>query len=170
MAKPEDRTAHLVIRMAIQVSSQAPDFTLLTDAGEKLTLSSLRGKKVVLYFYPKADTPGCTVEACSFRDDFPHIEAANTVLLGVSPDKPEALAKFKTKFDLPFTLLSDIEHAVSEQYGVWAEKTNYGKKYMGIERTTFVIGPDGKIAKLFPKVKVDGHSAAVLAALAEIQG
>jgi thioredoxin-dependent peroxiredoxin len=141
----------LGIRMALQVGSQAPDFTLL-------------------YFYPKADTPGCTREACSFRDDFPRIEAANTVVLGVSPDKPEALAKFKAKYSLPFTLLSDLEHAVAEQYGVWTLKKNYGKEYMGIERTTFVIGTDGKIARLFPKVKVDGHSEAVLAALAEIQG
>lgn len=123
---------------------------------------------MVLYFYPKADTPGCTREACSFRDDFPRIEAANTVVLGVSPDKPAALAKFKTKYSLPFTLLSDVEHTVAEQYGVWKLKKNYGKEYMGIERTTFVIGADGKIARIFPKVKVDGHSEAVLAALAEI--
>ena len=170
MANPEAQTAHLGIRMALQVGSQAPDFTLLTDAGEKLTLSAFLGKKVVLYFYPKADTPGCTREACSFRDDFPRIEAANTVVLGVSPDKPEALAKFKAKYSLPFTLLSDTEHAVAEQYGVWTLKKNYGKEYMGIERTTFVIGTGGKLAKLFPNVKVDGHSEAVLAALAEIQG
>jgi peroxiredoxin Q/BCP len=156
--------------MALTVGSQAPDFTLFTDAEEKLTLSSLQGKKVVLYFYPKADTPGCTREACSFRDDFPRIEAANTVVLGVSPDMPAALAKFKAKYTLPFTLLSDVEHTVAEQYGVWKLKKNYGKEYMGIERTTFVIGTDGKIAKIFPKVKVDGHSEAVLAALAEIKG
>lgn len=156
--------------MALTVGSQAPDFTLSTDAEERLTLSSLQGKKVVLYFYPKADTPGCTREACSFRDDFPRIQAANTVVWGVSPDKPAALAKFKTKFALPFTLLSDAEHSVAEQYGVWTLKKNYGKEYMGIERTTFVIGTDGKIAKIFPKVKVDGHSEAVLAALAEIKG
>ncbi len=105
--------------MALTVGSKAPDFTLSTDAEEKLTLSSLHGKKVVLYFYPKADTPGCTREACGFRDEFPRIEAANTVVLGVSPDKPAALAKFKTKYALPFTLLSDAEHAVAEQYGVW---------------------------------------------------
>ena len=156
--------------MALQVGSQAPDFSLLTDAAAKLTLSSLRGKKIVLSFYPKADTPGCTREACSFLDDFPRIEAANTVVLGVSPDKPEALAKFKTKYSLPFTLLSDVEHAVAEQYGVWKLKKNYGKEYMGIERTTFVIGTDDKIAKIFSKVKVDGHSAEVLAALSEVQG
>jgi thioredoxin-dependent peroxiredoxin len=170
LAEPEDQTAHLGIRMAPQVSSLAPDFTLLTDAGEELTLSSLRGKKVVVYFYPKADTPGCTREACGFRDDFPRIESANTVVLGVSPDKPAALAKFKAKYSLPFTLLSDVEHVVAEQYGVWVEKTNYGKQYMGIERTTFLIDTAGRLAKLFPKVKVDGHSDAVLAALAEIKG
>ncbi len=162
-------TKHLLVRMALTVGSQAPDFTLSTDAEERLTLSSLQGKKVVLYFYPKADTPGCTREACSFRDDFPRIQAANTVVLGVSPDKPAALAKFKTKFALPFTLLSDAEHAVAEQYGVWTLKRNYGKEYMGIERTTFVIGTDGRIAKVFPKVKVGGHSEAVLTALAEIK-
>jgi thioredoxin-dependent peroxiredoxin len=154
--------------MSLEIGSQAPDFTLLTYAGEELALSSLRGKKVVLYFYPKADTPGCTREACSFRDDFPRIEAENTVVLGVSPDKPASLEKFKTKYSLPFTLLSDVEHAVAEQYGVWKLKKNYGKEYMGIERTTFVLGTNGKIARIFPKVKVDGHSAAVLAALAEI--
>lgn len=162
-------TKHLLVRMALTVGSQAPDFTLSTDAEERLTLSSMQGKKVVLYFYPKADTPGCTREACSFRDDFPRIQAANTVVLGVSPDKPAALAKFKTKFALPFTLLSDAEHAVAEQYGVWTLKRNYGKEYMGIERTTFVIGTDGRIAKVFPKVKVGGHSEAVLTALAEIK-
>ena len=154
--------------MALQVGSQAPEFTLLTDAAKKLTLSSLQGKKVVLYFYPKADTPGCTREACSFRDDSPRIEAANTVVLGVSPDKPEALAKFKTKYSLPFTLLSDVDHAVAEQYGVWKLKKNYGKEYMGIERTTFVVASDGTLAKVFPKVKVDGHSEEVLAALADV--
>src|ERR1035438_62095 len=158
MREPGRPATHLPLRMALTEGSKAPDFTLFTDAEEKLTLSSLQGKKVVLYFYPKADTPGCTREACSFRDDFPRIEAANTVVLGVSPDKPAALAKFKTKYSLPFTLLSDVEHAVAEQYGVWALKKNYGKEYMGIERTTFVIGTDGKIARIFPKVKVDGHS------------
>lgn len=155
--------------MALTVGSNAPGFTLQTDAGDELTLASLQGKNVVLYFYPKADTPGCTREACSFRDDFPRIEAANTVVLGISPDKPPALDKFKTKYGLPFTLLADADHAVAEQYGVWTLKKNYGKEYMGIERTTYVIGKDGKIVKIFPKVKVDGHSEAVLAALAEIK-
>jgi len=154
--------------MALSIGSAAPDFTLLTDAGAELRLSSLQGKKVVLYFYPKADTPGCTREACSFRDEFPRIEAAGTVVLGVSPDKPESQARFKKKYDLPFALLADTEHAVAELYGVWKLKKNYGKEYMGIERTTFVIDTAGKIARIFPKVKVDGHSEQVLAALAEI--
>jgi peroxiredoxin Q/BCP len=154
--------------MALKDGSKAPDFTLATDSDGQLKLSSLQGKNVVLYFYPKADTPGCTKEACSFRDDFPRIEAAETVVLGVSPDKPPALAKFKTKYALPFTLLADPEHAAAEKYGVWVEKSMYGRKYMGIERTTFVIGKDGKIAKIFPKVKVEGHSAEVLAALAAL--
>lgn len=169
MPEPQDRTMHLPLGMALTVGSIAPGFTLATDAGDDLTLDALRGKNVVLYFYPKADTPGCTREACSFRDDFPRIEAANTVILGISPDQPLALSKFKAKFTLPFTLLSDVEHAVAEQYGVWTLKKNYGKEYMGIERTTFVIGKDGKIVKIFAKVKVDGHSEAVLAALAEIK-
>ena len=152
--------------MALKEGSKAPDFTLATDAGGQLKLSSLHGRNVVLYFYPRADTPGCTREACAFRDDFPRIEAVDTVVLGVSPDKPPALAKFKTKYNLPFTLLSDTEHAVSEKYGVWVEKSNYGRQYMGIERTTFVIDKEGKIARIFPKVKVDGHSAKVIEALA----
>jgi peroxiredoxin Q/BCP len=155
--------------MAIQEGSKAPDFTLATDTGEKLKLSSLHGKNVVLYFYPKADTPGCTKEACSFRDDFPRIEAAGTVVLGVSPDQPPALAKFKTKYSLPFTLLADSEHHVAEKYGVWVEKTNYGKTYMGIQRSTFVIDKAGTIAKIFPKVQVDGHSAEVLEVLAGLK-
>ena len=152
--------------MPLKEGSKAPDFTLATDNGGTLKLSSLQGQNVVLYFYPRADTPGCTREACAFRDDFPRIEAAETVVLGVSPDNPPALAKFKTKYSLPFTLLADPEHQVAEKYGVWVEKSNYGRKYMGLERTTFVIGKDGKIAKIFPKVKVDGHSAEVLVVLA----
>lgn len=152
----------------LKVGSKAPDFTALTDTGEKLKLSSLKGKKVVLYFYPKADTPGCTKEACNFRDEMPRIEAANTVVLGASPDPVKAVAKFKEKYNLPFTLLADEDHATAERYGVWVEKTNYGKTYMGVERTTFVIGTDGKIASIFRKVKVDGHTEEVLAALAQV--
>lgn len=151
--------------MALKEGSKAPDFKLATDAGEPLKLSSLKGKNVVLYFYPKSDTPGCTTEACEFRDQSAGYAKADTVVLGVSPDPVKAQAKFKTKFDLPFTLLADEEHAVAEKYGVWVEKSMYGKKYMGVERTTFVINKEGKIAKIFPKVKPAGHATEVLAAL-----
>ncbi|MGJ5813578.1 thioredoxin-dependent thiol peroxidase [Paludibaculum fermentans] len=148
--------------------SKAPDFTLLTDAGEKLKLSSLAGKNVVLYFYPKADTPGCTKEACSFRDELPRVETNNAVILGASPDPVSAVAKFKEKYGLNFTLLADEDHAVAEKYGVWVEKTNYGKTYMGVERSTFILDKEGRIAKIFRKVKVDGHTEEVLAALAAL--
>ncbi len=148
-----------------QAGDQAPDFTVSTDSGDTFTLSSMKGKNVVLYFYPKADTPGCTKEACSFRDESPKMEAANTVVVGVSPDTSKAQAKFKEKFGLPFTLLADDEHKVAGAYGVWVEKSMYGKKYMGVDRTTFVIDTDGKVKKVFPKVKVEGHTEEVLAAL-----
>ena len=144
----------------------APSISLDTDSGEHFHLSSLKGKNVVLYFYPKADTPGCTKEACEFRDTSKKFSKANTVIVGVSPDPTKAQAKFKDKFDLPFTLLADVDHKAAEDYGVWKEKSMYGKKYMGVERTTFVIDPDGKITKVFPKVKVDGHAEEVLAAIA----
>lgn len=150
----------------LKVGSKAPDFTALTDTGEKLKLSSLKGRKVVLYFYPKADTPGCTKQACGFRDEMPRFEGADAVILGVSPDPVKAVAKFKQKYSLPFTLLADEDHAAAEKYGVWVEKSMYGKTYMGVARTTFVINAEGKIAAVFPKVKVEGHSAEVLAALA----
>jgi peroxiredoxin Q/BCP len=143
----------------------APDISTLTDSGEQFELSSLRGKNVVLYFYPKADTPGCTKEACEFRDNSNKFSKGNTAIVGVSPDQPKAQARFKDKFDLPFTLLADSDHKAAEAYGVWTEKSMYGKKYMGIERTTFVIGADGKIRKIFPKVKVEGHAEEVLAAI-----
>ena len=143
----------------------APKFSLHTDSGESFSLASLKGKNVVLYFYPKADTPGCTKEACSFRDTTPKLKAANTVVVGVSPDTSKAQAKFKEKFDLPFTLLADTDHKAAETYGVWKEKNMYGKKYMGVERTTFVVDTAGKIKKVFPKVKVDGHAEEVLAAV-----
>jgi len=149
----------------LQPGDPAPAISLQTDSGEPFELSSLHGKNVVLYFYPKADTPGCTKEACAFRDESPRFEKTNTVIVGVSPDAPKAQAKFKTKFGLPFTLLADIDHKTSEDYGVWKEKSMYGKKYMGVERTTFVIGPDGKIRKVFPKVSVEGHAEEVLAAI-----
>lgn len=144
----------------------APQISLDTDSGEHFELNSLTGKNVVLYFYPKADTPGCTKEACEFRDTSKKFSKANTIIVGVSPDATKAQAKFKDKFDLPFTLLADIDHKAAEDYGVWKEKSMYGKKYMGVERTTFIIGPDGNIKKIFPKVKVDGHAEEVLAAIA----
>ncbi len=145
--------------------AEAPDFETVDEHGKAFRLSSLRGKSVVLYFYPKADTPGCTKEACAFRDDSKKFGKRDTVIVGVSPDTSAAQLKFKQKFDLPFTLLADKEHAVAEAYGVWKEKSMYGKKYMGIERTTFVIGKDGRIKKVFPKVKVEGHAEEVLAAV-----
>ncbi len=154
--------------MAIKEGSKAPDFTLSTDSDTKLKLSSLKGKNVVLYFYPKSDTPGCTTEACEFRDQNAAYAKADTVVLGISPDPVKAQAKFRTKFDLPFTLLADEEHAVAEKYGVWVEKSMYGKKYMGVERSTFIINKEGKIAKIFAKVKPAGHAAEVLVALAEV--
>lgn len=149
----------------IQEGQPAPDISLRTDTGDPFELSSLRGKNVVLYFYPKADTPGCTKEACSFRDNSAKFSKENTVIVGVSPDPERAQAKFKEKFGLPFTLLADTDHKAAEAYGVWKEKSMYGRKYMGIERTTFVIDPAGKIKKIFPKVRVEGHAEEVLAAI-----
>ena len=144
---------------------KAPDIRLANDAGEPFKLSDLKGKRVVLYFYPKADTPGCTTESCEFRDDVKAFAKKGAVVVGISPDKPAAQAKFKQKFELPFTLLADEEKAAAKTYGVWKEKNMYGKKVMGIERSTFVIGPDGKIEKIYGKVKAKGHAAEVLAAL-----
>lgn len=149
----------------LKEGAKAPAIELTTDEGTPFKLSGLKGKNVVLYFYPKADTPGCTTESCEFRDAFPRFSGIDAVVVGISPDTAAAQAKFKKKFSLPFTLLADTEHAAAEAYGVWKEKSMYGKKYMGIERTTFVIGADGKIRKIFPKVKPAGHAAEVLAAL-----
>jgi peroxiredoxin Q/BCP len=149
----------------LKEGDSAPQISLNTDSGEPFELSSLAGKNVVLYFYPKADTPGCTKEACDFKASSEKFGKANTVIVGVSPDASAAQAKFKNKFALPFTLLADVDHKAAEDYGVWAEKSMYGKKYMGVERTTFVIGPDREIKKIFPKVKVDGHAKEVLAAI-----
>ena len=148
--------------MTIDVGSIAPDFTLPTDGGGSLTLSSLKGQKVILYFYPKDDTPGCTAEACAFQTALPDFSAANAAIVGVSKDNPDSHDKFKTKYGLRFTLVSDGNGKVCEAYGVWVEKTNYGKKYMGIERSTFLVDEQGVIRKLWRKVKVDGHSAKVL--------
>ena len=149
----------------IETGKPAPDFTLLTAEGKSLKLSDLHGRNVVLYFYPRADTPGCTIESCEFRDAFPKFEGQDAVILGISPDTVGDQAKFKQKFDLPFTLLADANHAVAELYGVWKEKKNYGKTYMGVERTTFLIGRDGTVARVFEKVKPQGHAAEVTAAI-----
>jgi thioredoxin-dependent peroxiredoxin len=152
--------------MPLQEHDPAPDFEVLDDQGNSFRLSGLKGKRVVLYFYPKADTPGCTKEACSFRDTLSEFQKRDVVVIGVSPDAPSAQARFKAKYELTFPLLADADHAVAEAYGVWKEKSNYGRKYMGVERTTFLIDAEGRIARIFAKVKVDGHSDAVLAALA----
>ncbi len=150
---------------ALGEGNKAPDFALKDDNGGTVRLSALKGKTVVLYFYPKDDTPGCTKEACSFRDGFGEIQKKGAVVLGVSPDSVDSHKKFKEKFHLNFPLLSDDEKKVVNAYGVWKQKALYGRKYMGVERTTFVIGADGKIRKIFPKVKVDGHYEEVLAEL-----
>jgi peroxiredoxin Q/BCP len=152
----------------IREGTIAPDFTLTTDGGGEVTLSDFRGQRVVLYFYPKDDTPGCTTEACSFRDDYSEIITAGAVVLGVSPDSVKSHDKFKLKYELPFALLSDPDHQVAEMYGAWGEKKMYGRTYMGIIRSTFVIDEEGKIVKVFPKVRPKNHSQEVLAALAEM--
>ena len=141
----------------LKVGDTAPDFSLPSGTGETLALKSLRGKQVVLYFYPKDDTPGCTKEACGFRDDITRIEQANTVVLGVSNDDLPSHQKFSKKYGLPFTLLSDENAAVSKAYGVYKQKSMYGKTHWGIERSTFVIDERGKLKAVFPKVKVEGH-------------
>jgi len=143
----------------------APTFTLQSDSGEDVSLESLRGKPVVLYFYPKDDTPGCTAQACGIRDVWGEFERTGAVVLGVSPDKPSAHVKFREKYGLPFTLLSDTEHEVAEKYGTWVEKTRDGKTYMGMERSTFVIGADGNVTKIMRNVKPAEHADDVLAAL-----
>jgi peroxiredoxin Q/BCP len=149
----------------LQPGDLAPEIELPTDEGTMFKLSSLRGKEVILYFYPKADTPGCTTESCQFRDQAKSITKKNAVIVGISPDTTAAQAKFKTKYGLPFTLLADADHKAAEAYGVWKEKSMYGKKYMGVERTTFLIDAEGKIKKIFTKVKPDGHALEVLAEL-----
>ncbi len=154
--------------MTLKTGSKAPDFTLQTDSGDDFKLSSLKGRNVVLYFYPKSDTPACTTEACEFRDESRGFARTDTVVIGVSPDPIKAQAKFKRKFDLPFVLLADDDHAVSEKYGVWVEKSMYGRTFMGVARTTFLIDKQGRIAKIFEKVKAAGHAAEVLEALKTI--
>jgi thioredoxin-dependent peroxiredoxin len=147
---------------------QAPDFTLPDQSGEEVTLSDLRGETVVLYFYPRADTPGCTTQACGIRDhasDYDHVDAR---VIGISPDPVAAVRKFADKYDLGFTLLADEDHTVADAYGTWGEKSMYGKTYMGVQRATFIIDPEGKIAKVFPKVSPKTHDDVVLEALAAL--
>jgi thioredoxin-dependent peroxiredoxin len=152
----------------LEGGAAAPDFTLPDQDGEQVSLSNLKGETIVLYFYPRADTPGCTTQACGVRDRSAEYEAAGSRVIGVSPDRVEAVAKFAGKFDLDFTLLADADHAVAERYGAWVEKSMYGKKYMGVQRATFIIGPDGKIARVFPKVSPKQHDELVLKALGEL--
>src|SRR4030095_7495194 len=149
----------------LKPGDKAPDFKLTADNGETITLKDLKGKKVILYFYPKDMTTGCTAEACSFRDNIKKIEKKNAVVIGVSADDTKSHVKFKDKYKLPFTLLSDPAHKMLEDYGVWQEKSMYGKKYMGIVRTTFIIDEKGKIEKVFEKVKVNGHINEVISSL-----
>jgi thioredoxin-dependent peroxiredoxin len=143
----------------------APDFELATDEGERIRLSDFRGKPVVLYFYPADDTPGCTKEACAFRDVYDDFQERGAVVLGVSPDAEESHVRFKRKYNLPFALLADTEHEAAEKYGVWVEKTSFGKKRMGVKRSTFVVDPDGKVARAMYGVKPEGHADEVLAVL-----
>jgi thioredoxin-dependent peroxiredoxin len=151
----------------LAVGQKAPDFTVETDTGEKAKLSDFKGKKVVLYFYPKDDTPGCTKEACSFRDAFASFKKRGITVLGVSPDSEAAHKKFTTKYKLPFTLLADTDKAISEAYGVYGEKKFMGRTYMGVLRTTFLIDEKGKIKKIFEKVKPEDHASEVLEAFAD---
>jgi thioredoxin-dependent peroxiredoxin len=151
--------------IVLDINDKAPEFTLPDQNGDPVSLKDFRGQYVVLYFYPRADTPGCTIEACEFRDSHKKTEKAGAVVLGVSPDEPKALKKFEDKFDLPFTLLGDADKKVCNAYGVIREKNMYGKKVMGVVRTTFIIGPDGKVKHIFDKVKPEGHAEEVLAYL-----
>ena len=155
-------------QQAPQVGDEAPDFELPNQDGDPVRLSDLRGRTVVVYFYPKADTPGCTTQACGIRDRADEYESAGAVVLGVSPDQPGALRKFADKHGLPFTLLADADHEVAEAYGVWAEKSMYGRRFWGVNRATYVVGPDGKVARVFPKVSPKTHDDVVLGALREL--
>jgi peroxiredoxin Q/BCP len=157
-----------ILAVVIEVGKKAPDFTLPDQDGNDVTLSDLRGAPVVLYFYPKADTPGCTTQACGIRDRSGEYDKTGARVVGVSYDKVADQKKFAEKFDLDFTLLADSEHEVAELYGTWGEKSMYGKTFMGVKRATFIIDPDGKVAKVFPKVSPKTHDDVVLEALAEL--
>jgi len=152
----------------LEAGASAPDFTLPDQDGNAVSLSGLLGETIVLYFYTRADTPGCTTQACGVRDRDGDYKDAGARVIGVSPDPVEAVAKFAGKFDLDFTLLADADHAIAEAYGTWVEKSMYGKKYMGVQRATFIIGPNGKVAKVFPKVSPKAHDDVVLDGLAEL--
>jgi peroxiredoxin Q/BCP len=153
----------------IEAGARAPAFTLTADSGEKVRLSDLKGSPVVVYFYPRDDTPGCTREACAFRDQKADLKKLGATVLGISTDSTASHEKFRDKYQLNFPLLSDPEHAVAEKYGAWREKNMHGKKSMGIQRSTFLIDADGKVAKVWKAVKVDGHDAHVIAALKELR-
>lgn len=153
----------------VQEGDKAPDFTLPDDNGNKVKLSALKGKPVVVYFYPRDDTPGCTKEACAFRDQKAALAKAGAQVLGISTDAVESHGKFRDKYQLNFPLLADVDHAVAEKYGAWREKVRFGKASMGIQRSTFLIGGDGKIKKVWKSVSVDGHDQQVLNALAELE-
>jgi thioredoxin-dependent peroxiredoxin len=159
--------ALMSVTVNLNVNDKAPEFTLQDENGREVSLKGLRGKVVVLYFYPRADTPGCTIEACEFRDTYKQMQKTGAVILGISPDTPQAQKKFQEKFMLPFSLLADADKKVADAFGVLQMKNMYGKKVMGIVRTTFIIGPDGKIQHIFPKVKAEGHAGEVLAYLKE---
>jgi thioredoxin-dependent peroxiredoxin len=150
----------------LQQGDTAPDFSLPADDGSVVRLAELRGKRVILFFYPRADTPGCTVEACEFRDMTPQIQEQGAVVLGLSPDTVEDVRKFREKFHLPYPLLADADHSVAETYGVWKEKTNFGRTYWGVERTTFLVDEEGKIERVYQQVSPEGHAATVLGDLA----
>src|SRR5260370_1733818 len=154
----------------MELNEKVADFTLQTDENKTVSLSNYAGKPVVLFFYPRPDTPGCTIEACGFRDQFEKLQKAGAVVLGISRDTPKDQAKFKAKFNLPYTLLADVDEKVCNQFGVLKEKNMYGKKVWGIERTTFVIGPDQTLLQIFPKVKPEGHAEEVLAAIQAHKG
>ena len=153
----------------IEPGQKAPAFTMTSDNGEKVRLADFEGSPVVLYFYPADDTPGCTREACAFRDRQQELKQLGAVVLGVSPNTAESHAKFRDKYELNFPLLVDADHKVAEKYGAWREKNMYGKKSMGVQRSTYLIGPEGKVAKVWKRVKVDGHDQQVIDALQELE-